>query len=587
MNTRANMNNAIRMSMLLEFEAVFPDEKPQTIEDYLKGGNKNIILNVAAFFLGFKPHNSKFDDTKILLSTIFNSENQVFANGIYAKIKAIETTRPEKVKIINTYSSLSLFEAFFSKVEEQETQTQTEFERNIFKAYLILNSKFTRTQLTAFSSTQNLDKELKIPMIFFCIHYPIADKENYDIGQIWITQLVKAIYLLQFLGTHEKTKPLFAAFLRYFNCFTWQEYLMDVLPLINPQNQNHKEAHTDISVTPGEKFDRGCAFIEKFIVHDNDTLDENDFLTLRSKPFYKISDGVYRIIFNLFVVEKIFKGIYFQLRDLNKSLPKKEKIDDLKSFYGKRFSEETLSVNVIKSIYPDKCICFSGKELEGMKIDGAPDYYIRKGTNILLFESKDFLIRADKKGSFDFNIYKEEFQRVLYYQDLPDGKIKFKAVMQLINSVRKMLKNEFEADKNYHYKDVIIYPILLTHDLQYDTPGLQDLLNYWFLDELEGLKEEGLFIHHVKPIILINIDSLIYHQLGLLEDIPLHEVLKLYLDHIRLYPRTNFKSVEEYKEYRMSKMIPFSTFIEKLFIKKGIRKVPSILDSALPSIFNV
>ena len=585
MSNSINVSNKMRMNQLLEFEAIFPNEEPQSIEYYLEGGNKNIILNVAAFFLGFRPNNSKFDDIKILFKAIFNDENRTFANEIESKINALEEQRPEKIKIINTYSSLTLFETFFSKDSGQETQTQTEFERNMFKAYLLLNSKFTKTQLTAFSSTQDLDPELRIPMILFCIHYPIADKENYDIGQLWITQLVKAIYLLKFLETNEKTKPLFSSFLNYFNCSTWQEYLLDVLPLINPQNQNQNEAHTDISVTSGGKFEQGCTFIEKFIVQGNDILDENDFLTLRSKPLYKISDGVYRIIFNLFLVEKIFKGIYFQLRDLNDSLPKKERIDSLKSFYGKEFSEEILFFNVIESIYPKQGIHFSGKELENMKIDGAPDYYIRKGKDILLFESKDFLIRADKKGSFDFNIYEEEFRRVLYYEDMPNGKTKFKAVMQLVNSVRKLLKNEFTADTNYHYKDIFIYPILLTHDLQYDTPGLQDLLNYWFLDELEGLKEEGLFIHHVKPITIINIDSLIYHQLGLLEDVSLHEVLKLYIESVSLNTKTNFKSTEDYKQYRMSKMIPFSNFIETLFVRKNIRKVPSILDSELRSVF--
>ena len=80
---------------------------------------------------------------------------------------------------------------------------------------------------------------------------------------------------------------------------------------------------------------------------------------------------IYRIIFNLFVVEKIFKGVYFLLRDVNKTLAAATRIKEIKSFYGDEFSEKILCYKVMKSIYPDKCIRFSGKELADMKIDAA------------------------------------------------------------------------------------------------------------------------------------------------------------------------------------------------------------------------
>lgn len=228
-----------------------------------------------------------------------------------------------------------------------------------------------------------------------------------------------------------------------------------------------------------------------------------------------------------------------------------------------------------------------------MKIDGAPDYYIRKGKNIVLFESKDFLILANKKATFDFNVYEQEFQRVLYYETLSDGKEKHKAVMQLINSIRKLLKKEFSADVDYHYKDVFIYPVLLTHDNQYDTPGFNELIDSWFQDELIGLQEEGLFIHHVKPLSVVNIDCLIYNQIGLVNHIPLHEILYLYHEHKRLdQKKRKFKTKEEYENYLderkqivMSKLIPFSLFIERYFDKEGLWKLPPILELVTPALF--
>lgn len=418
-------------------------------------------------------------------------------------------------------------------------------------------------------------------MMMFCMDYPVSDKSNYDINEIWATQTIKSIYLFQFLESNEKTQPLLAAFLAHFNSATWQDFLKSLLPLTTTAIKNENEAHTDITVTHGEKFEEGCAFIEKLMVEETDELDENDFLTLRAKPFYKIKDGIYRIIFNLFVIEKIFKGIYFLLRDVNKKLTVEVKIAGLKGIYGYEFSEQTLVYKIMDIIYPDKCIKFSGKQLADMKIDGAPDYYVRKGKNIIIFESKDFLIRADKKSSFDYNIYEEEFAKTLYYEELPNGKEKAGAVMQLINSIRRILKKTFKPDTDYYYKDVYIYPVLITHDHQYDTPGFNDLIKSWFQHELFRMQEEGLFIYHIKPIVVVNIDSLIFHQVGLAENISLHEMLKLYDEYTNLSRMPKSKLASD----RMEKLIPFSLFITKYFDLKQIWKVPPILDLVAPALF--
>lgn len=584
MTNRPNIGNVFKMGQLLEFEVAFPDEQPLTPQEYLKGGRRVIILDAATHFLGFKTYNSKFSDNREFFRMFFRTENQEFAQKIYKRISIIEESGTQ-IGIINNYTSLNLFECFFSNPEEPETQTEAEFERNLFKAYLVLNSEFSKTQYNAFESTKDLDDQLKIPMMIFCMYFAINDKTNFDISEIWMTQIIKAIYLFEYLDTSPIMKPLLAAFLSHFNSSTWQDYLKDLIPLTISSIKNEREAHTDIVVTPGEKFEESCAFIEKLIVKEADELLENDFLTTRATPFYKVKDGVYRIIFNLFVVEKIFKGVYFLLRDVNKTLPRGIKITDIKGIYCHEFSEKTLLYRIMDILYPDKCVKFNGQKLADIGIDGAPDYYIRKNKKIILFESKDFLIRADLKASFDYNIYDEEFAKTLYYEELPNGKEKAGAVMQLIGNIKKLLNNSFPPDKDYYFKDIFIYPILITHDLQYDTPGLNELVNYWFQDELAILQEGGLFIHHIKPLTIINIDALVYHQVGLSENVPLHEVLDAFHEFTKLKTGINFNTFEEAKEYRMGKMIPFSLFLTKYFDKLGIRKLPPIVDLVAPALF--
>lgn len=578
------MGNGLYIGELLVFEVAFPDERPLSIEQYLKGGSRNIILNVAAFLLGFKSFDSKYDNNKTLLQTIFGAENREFEKELYGRIRAIEN-KGLKLGIIHAYSGLKLFEYFFSRAEEPETQTRAEFERNLFKAYLVLNTEFTQNQHIAFSSTDHLEASHRIPAMLFSMYYPVSDKSNYDIIEIWATQIIKAIYLFEYLESNRQTLPLLIAFLAHFDRPTWQEYLKSLLSLTNSAILNNKEAHSDIIVTPGNSFDEGCNFIEKLIVHDNDELKEDDFLTIRERPFYKVDNGVYRIIFNLFVVEKIFKGVYFLLKNINDTLPINHKIPNLKGIYCYMFSEQILLYRIMEIIYPNKCLKYTGKELSDMGIDSAPDYYIRKGKSILLFESKDFLIRADLKGTFDFNIYDEEFGKRLYYETLPNGKEKPGAVMQLIKFIRTILKNAFPADKDYYYKDVFIYPILITHDNQYDTPGFNDIINNWFQDELELLAEEGFYIYRIKPLTVVNIDSLIFHQIALSESHPLHLILDAYHESNKIKLGKKYKNSEEAISDYLGKRIPFALFIHRYFHKLGIKELPPIMDAVRPTLF--
>lgn len=562
----------------MEFEVAFPNEKPKTVKDYLVGGDREMILNAAAFLLGFRNQNSLFDDPGEALSMFFGAENKGIAASVYQQIK--QNFHPSsQVTIFNAFSSLELFEIIFSSEPTETTQSQAELEVNLFKALLVLNSNFTSKQQIAFESTNGLDSDLLIPMRMFCMSYYTSDKENYNIYEVWVSQFIKAIYLFEFLESSQPTKPLLSAFLTYFNCGTWEEYLKRLLPLTFSMIKQEREAHTDIVIPPGENFDSDCAFIEKLMITEEDDMELDDFLALRAKPMYKVSPGVYRIIFGLFAVEKIFKGVYFLMRDINKNLPNTNKISNLKSLFGDEFSEKILFYEIIKVIYPNNCISFSGQQLGDMKIDGAPDYYIRRGKDILLFESKDFLIPASVKESFDYAQYENEFEKKLYFVE-ENGKEKPKAVMQLINSVKKILTMQFQADKDYRYREVSIYPILLTHDYQYDTFGFNQLIDYWFQAELDILRNEGLYVHRVQPLTVVNIDSLIYHQMTLQKYVSLHEMLKMYHRDALNTRMKKFQSVKEKEAYiRQRKMNPFSVFLENYVFANNLQELPPMLEN--------
>jgi hypothetical protein len=75
--------------------------------------------------------------------------------------------------------------------------------------------------------------------------------------------MIKSIYLSSnFSNQTRKDSNHYAKCISgtLFNCPTWQEYIKSLLPLTTPAIKSEREAHTDIVVDPGEKFEQGCAF---------------------------------------------------------------------------------------------------------------------------------------------------------------------------------------------------------------------------------------------------------------------------------------------------------------------------------------
>lgn len=570
----------VSLGLILEFNVIFPNEDPKNLEEYFKGASRERVLKLGAFLLGHKNQNSQFNNNITALQTIFGPENNQFANDVYKLIQAQERKIDSKVQIIHLYSSLKLFDFFFKNCIDNASgplQTAAEFEVNFFKAYLSINSQFTKDQDTAYKSTKDLENELQIPMMMFCSSYPYSDKINYDLSQQWVTQTIKAILLFKFLNSEEQTKKLLEAFLHYYKCVDWQQYIKKYIPLTLSILKKEKETYTDFIIKEDEYFNEQCDFLENFIIDEGELpADELDFLTLRSKPLYRIKRGEYRIIYDLFIVEKIAKGLYFALRDQNSRMPKPQQIKDFKSFYGKHFSEGVLTYKALEAIYPDRCTRFSGDEMDKL-MDGAPDYYIRRGKDVLLFESKDFLVPVKEKESYDYAVYDRVFEERLYFTE-KNGKQHNKAVMQLITTIKNILSNNFPPDEKLKIKEISIYPIIVIHDHQYDAAGLRELINSWFIDELELLKCEGLFINGVKPLVIVNVDQLLYFQIPLNENISLHHLIDAYFEHIKRKPRKKFTTKQELDTYILDKTVPLSVYMTNYIVERKWRKLPPMLE---------
>ncbi len=540
----------------LEHSALFSEEIPASVESYLKGISKDLILKTGSYFSGFDKQNATISNNVEVLSKWFNEENNDFANDVYKKINTLDKKYNRETVILNIHTTLKLTEKGFHQ-NQIENYSNTELEKRIFKAYLLLNEIDNQKDNNIFDSLKDQDNNIKWPLVVFVQTFRYADISNADYREVFDEQIIKAVQF--FLFIEKKHKSELAYFLAYYKCSSWQEYMRRVFGLVKAC-VNNSNGFTEITVND----DNDIEFVSKFSFTDeSEEIKDLDFISLRSKPFFRVDKNTFRVIFDLFVFEKVFNGIFFTLR----AMPGMT-LNKIKDIFTFQFSEKTLLYYTLGNIYNYNIKQFSGEYLDGKGFKGAPDYYIRKKNKILLFESKDIVLNAAIKESTSFIAYESEIKKKLYFEE-KDGVRKKKAVLQLIENIKKILRNELGFDQTK--AGIKIYPILIVHHRQLNVAGLNHLLNVWFKQELDILRKDGLVVKRVAPITLVNISSLMFYSDSLkMKGYFLENLIDEYHRTSKLDCQINAANKQQLESELLRRTYPFNMFLKKR-IKRRIK----------------
>lgn len=486
----------------LEYKDCFSDT-PLEIPYYLQEISRDTLLKLCSLFLSRQQ-----EIVETYLSSYFTEENNMYINQLWSQLRLAKEDIEHYI-ITNIESTLRLYEFVFDNIHSTETTlTDSEVEMNIFKAYLLFNTQVNQCDITANKSTEKII-ENRAKAILLAQMFQYFDITNYSFKQELYVQTIKAVYLYNFLSSNAKS--LYEAYLTYYDCEDWQEF-MSAITAFAYIYWGRKDKNTYVNLlidSQDEEYEWKCTFIEKLVVEGE--IEDIDFRILRSHPIYKVFKGEYCIVYGYFLLELIYKGVYFKLKKLNDTLPTKEQIKGFRSFYCDHFSERTLLYNVLHEVYGKKFIQMSGEYIKTkFDIEAEPDYYIRNGNKIFLFESKDIFISSEAKVSNDYSVISTELKKRLYYEEKGTKKDK-KAVLQLLHNIKKILSKTAEWDRSYKEKNIKIYPIIILHDNIYNCPGINELVNLWFEEELTKLKNE-CDISRIEKITIINIDVFIAYR---------------------------------------------------------------------------
>lgn len=558
----------------INFEACFPNEERGTLEDYLSGIEKADLLKMGSFFLGFNTEKSRYSDIIHFLQMYFSTENSDFAQTVYANILQFVENAPyplEFYEVPYPVSSLKLFEFIFDHIpdDQETTKTNLEIEQDTFKAYVLLNQiTITERDIISTSIREENNLTFTAAQALLQISFHNNDIINFRVEKLYECQFKRALFYFEFLSQREDCQALLEAFYTHYKVTGYKDYLRRLFGIVHSVLMMDKESHVEIHLEEQESM----AFIDKHVASVDETITEVDFLKVRSNPLYKFEEDKYRIISPLFTIEMIYNGLFFRLKAINTQLPNRDRVSGFYNLKTYQFSEQYVLSKLLKEIYGNRYIQKSGSELDGI-MDGAPDYYMRNGKYVHIYESKDILISKESKQSYDYRDLENEMKIKLFENENGNAK----AVRQLVETIRKILNGEAVYDPNIPLTRVQIFPVLILHYRMFNAAGLNSVINAWFVEELTQLEELGLDISRVHDLVIIDVETLMFNKDALINrkitiQNALLEYQKDYLRFNLANARPRPRSQQEVTNLIEKSLHPFSFFIDNKIEKLGYNR---------------
>jgi hypothetical protein len=570
--------------LLVEFNDLFRGDTPP-VAALLTGISRLERLQGVSHLLGYLSQTAAPKRDYVTdMQQIFGPTNDVFAGQVYRMTQELANRVGSKLNFFHPKTMLQLFGYCFEMSDGRVTQTEAEIERNVFTACLVLNGAYIQEQYQAMTMARQL--LLGQPLAATALAGTFSDFEliNHRLPNIAILQIIKSVRLFEFLEADARFSPLLDAFLRRFHCENWQAFFRQLSGIIKPVTQAETPGRIAVEVPPGPEYDEACAFLRHFTLPEGQPLDMVDFTSLRSTPLVEEIPGTFVLEYPVLVLETLHKGLYFQFNLANRQLPKGQREPDWRAVYCDLFSEQYLMYLLLNAIFKDRGLSLSGKTiLDGWQLKGQsePDYYFRNGQRAVLFESKDVLVNKDAKAGHDFATYLDEVKKKFY----EDQEGHPKAARQLANNVERLLGHRLPFDVDFDPEQLIIYPVLVVHDRLYNQPGLNVVVNDWFQDELAKLAQKGLPVHNVRPLIIIDVDTLLaYHEDFREGRLVFEDVLEEYLAYLNAPAWAEISAAED-EQRQMQSIHPFALFLENYAEKRDMPGIPTqMLYEILPII---
>lgn len=500
-----------------------------------------------------------------VIKMFFNYGIEFDINGYHLVMQRIHTIvskahgMPLYVLCEEALLDLYTWAAESTNIPETGNGLEDENSVSLLKLVLLSNDKVLERYSKAEKSVSR-HQDRKLLRLLLAERFPQTDLVEIDYGKLLYTQVYKLMQLLNFLETTPAYEKLFNRLLQDFDVKNKEELFKALAGAVFTALNLNKTGINYLVVEQTPDAIKNFKFLDK-LAHSTTEVGQGpaDYIFLRDRPLQKRDDSSYQIVFDFFLIKKMYNGLMFKLSGYcneDKSLLKGP-------FFGMirdEFIEGVLvydTMNAVVSV--SKTVVVTGNEFKNAKVAREPDFYCRHVNKILLIESKDFFIKGEDKRSYDFDV-------IMAGLSIP-GRLE-KATLQLATNVMRTLQGKLVLDTAYTPTEVDIYPAVVVHDSLYNCTALNYWANEWFQDELKKLKAQpeftGVDVTRVRPVTLIDIDTLILYrshfESGTLNLFDIIEKYQQYVD---------FKTASDTNHQRA--IIPFSEFAADHIEQKGLK----------------
>jgi hypothetical protein len=383
----------------------------------------------------------------------------------------------------------------------------------------------------------------------------------------------------KFVCNHPLLVDIYRDFLSAYGLMSWNDYLRTYMSIralfgyktgfVNFEKINDKDGLITEQIVAKDSID----------IHRIIPVEENeDYVSFREKPFIKIGPHEFAVIDISFVLYRMFDGLYFIFNDLwKKRYP--DNPNGFNHLFTTEFSEEIVLVDALKEVSEaNGWVSLTDKECKQVilekRLDAPPDFYIRNGTDVVLFECKDVKInKGIKAGGSVEQLLKEVDKDYLGYQN-ESGKWRYKGVGQLVRNAKRIQEGQFVWDKDVE-KDSRIFLVLVLADVRQVAVGWKNYLNRKMYEESV---RQHVDIRRICPLILTDLGSLVLFK----HNFKKNGFLPYFVDY---YQKTTFSTKRFTTDDRfitiMNQTMSFSEYMKGERLIGGEELSKTIIDAVL------
>lgn len=571
------LKKTLQVKTLLSYSVVFP-ERHDKIEDLLSDVPSATAVEVISHMLSKKMNGE--NELEIWIPWHMNTRNDVW-NKINQYVQ-----QNINLTFIEPYSMLLLISRILTCYNGRNDKLTKDDCSNLLMAYMLCCDERIELNKDLPYDTMTADEFVKNYMPDCLKSYDIEWPRDFRL------LLIKCYMLLLEFPKHN------AKFANYVDEFCKDRKLQNAKYYFDQLFKTYLELLSEDKSNCRMRIEEGDQDAREFF--DNMSMDtshykhDNDFLMMRERPILKTGSNVYNFMFMNMFLDKAYTGLLFDMKDVlvkREILDAKEGYINLRAFLGEEFSERFFYYTLMEKCYGNHYLRYSGEELENTLGEGMPDYYMRRGNCLFVFECKDAQIASTKKLSGDYEIVKN----AIFDKFVVNAKGHSKGIMQLAKVVEEKLPiilTKMDTATSSETK-FVVFPIIVYFDDCFDVEGPSYLLNKEFRKLINNASCSANFV--IRDIVMINIEMLMMLENLFADDkLELATLINSYIDFKSLneiyhvFPFNKYMFLEaQNKGFELSKTTRWFDEINQNLVDMDKKGKENEMDTVAPKVDNI